>query len=387
MFAGALGAVAVAASVVAGPIAHADPAATPGPTLPVASVTASGDDGDGPANTLDGDLDTRWSDEGDGVWIDYDLGSARTIGSVALAWYQGDTRVTTFDVQVSGDNSAWTTVLARVKTSGTTTGFETYDFVDTTGRYVRIVGHGNTDNDWTSISETHVLGADGSGGGGGTCSVPADVLDLSNWYEGLPVGPAEDPTTVKQPQLATYQLDPWFTVTPDCAGVQFRAAVNGVTTSGSSYPRSELREMDGSDLASWSSTKGTSTMVINEAITHLPAAKPQVVAGQIHGSSDDISVFRLEGSDLYVTKGDNAHYKLITSSYQLGTSFQAEFVVSGGKIRAYYNGTLETTISESFSGAYFKAGAYTQANCDNSSPCSAGNYGEVVIHNLTISHT
>ncbi|MEU0789683.1 polysaccharide lyase family 7 protein [Amycolatopsis sp. NPDC005961] len=368
-------------AAVCAPVAHAAGA----PVLAVAAVSASGDDGHVPAASLDGDLGTRWSAEGDGAWIEYDLGSAQTVGSVALAWYQGDARVFTFDVQVSGDGSAWATVLSRHASSGRTADFEAADFADTAGRYVRIVGHGNTKNDWTSIAEAHVLGADG--GSGGSCAYPADVLDLRNWYEGLPTGQAEDPTVVKQPQLATFKADPWFVPTADCAGVRFRAAVDGVTTSGSGYPRSELRETKGADLASWSSTSGTSTMTIREAITHLPAGKPQVVAGQIHGSSDDITVFRLEGSNLYVTKGDDAHYKLITGGYQLGTVFEAKFVVSGGAVKAYYNGTLVTTISQKFSGAYFKAGAYTQANCGNSSPCSAGNYGEVVIHDLVVTHT
>jgi hypothetical protein len=218
------------------------------------------------------------------------------------------------------------------------------------------------------------------------CEYPADVLDLHNWYEGLPVGEAEDPTDVKQPELATYRADPWFTTTADCTGVQFRAAVNGVTTSGSGYPRSELRETDGSKNASWSSTSGTHTMVVKEAITHLPQEKNQVVAGQIHGSDDDLTVFRLEGTKLYVTKGDDTHYKLITGDYRLGTVFEAKFVVSGGAVKAYYNGELQATITEKFSGAYFKAGAYTQANCDKSAPCSGDNYGEVVIHGLTVTH-
>jgi hypothetical protein len=55
-------------------------------------------------------------------------------------------------------------------------------------------------DEWTSITETDVLGEDGSGGGG-DCEVPADVLDLSNWYVGLPIGDEESPTNVKQPQL------------------------------------------------------------------------------------------------------------------------------------------------------------------------------------------
>lgn len=39
---------------------------------------------------------------------------------------------------------------------------------------------------------------------------------------------------------------------------------------------------NGSHPASWSTTSGTSTMEIDEAITHLPEGTPHVVAGQIH---------------------------------------------------------------------------------------------------------
>jgi hypothetical protein len=141
----------------------------------------------------------------------------------------------------------------------------------------------------------------------------------------------------------------------------------------------------GSEEAAWSSTSGTHT-VVRERITHLPQDKPHVVAGQIHDSADDVSVFRLEGSSLHVTNGDTAHHKLVTSSYQLGTEFEAKFVVSGGQVRAYYNGTLQTTIATDFDGAYFKAGAYTQANCDNSAPCDEDNYGQGVITSLTVTH-
>src|SRR5262249_40599517 len=49
--------------------------------LPVASVTASADDGNVPANVLDGSLATRWSAQGDGQWIRFDLGTTRNIGA------------------------------------------------------------------------------------------------------------------------------------------------------------------------------------------------------------------------------------------------------------------------------------------------------------------
>ena len=51
-------------------------------------------------------------------------------------------------------------------------------------------------------------------------------------------------------------------------------------------------------------------------------------------------------------------------------------MVSNGSIKAYYNNVLQATIPKSFSGGYFKAGVYTQANCTNSSPCDTSNYGD-----------
>ncbi|NLG85578.1 MAG: discoidin domain-containing protein, partial [Firmicutes bacterium] len=43
------------------------PSATSEPTpLPIVAVSASADDGNVPANAIDGDLDTRWSALGDG---------------------------------------------------------------------------------------------------------------------------------------------------------------------------------------------------------------------------------------------------------------------------------------------------------------------------------
>jgi hypothetical protein len=82
-----------------------------------------------------------------------------------------------------------------------------------------------------------------------TPSVPAQILDLSNWKITLPIGTAEKPTEILQPQLGSYQLDPWFIV--QNGAVRLRAAVNAPTTSGSNYPRSELREMknNGKDMA------------------------------------------------------------------------------------------------------------------------------------------
>lgn len=229
--------------------------------------------------------------------------------------------------------------------------------------------------------------------GPGGCGTPAQVLNLRNWKITLPVDDPDQsgrqPLEVTQPQLAGYALAPWFIPTVGCDGVQFRSAVDGLTTQNSTYSRSELREManNGASRASWSSNSGTHTMVIDQAITHLPNDKRHVVAGQIHDGEDDVSVFRLEGTKLYLTKGGTTHYKLITDNYVLGTRFQAKFEVSNDQIRAYYNGVLQATIPASFSGAYFKAGVYTQANCSNSSPCDSGNYGQVIVYRVAVTHS
>jgi len=216
------------------------------------------------------------------------------------------------------------------------------------------------------------------------CAHPGRILALGGWKLTLPVGANGQPTEILSPRLGSYASS-YFRVTPTCNAVSFRAPVNGVTTVDSRNPRSELREMAGGGApAAWSSTSGTHIMILTEAFTRLPDGNPQVVGGQIHDADDDISVFRLEGTNLYVTNGDDPHYQLVTNTYSLGTPFEAKYVVGGGVVRAFFDGQLVATINRNFTGAYFKAGAYTQANCGDASPCDKGNFGEVVIYALKV---
>jgi hypothetical protein len=230
------------------------------------------------------------------------------------------------------------------------------------------------------------------------CQYPAQILDLTAWNITVPTpsdSKSEDEDdrdaakSVSQPKLETYVERPWFTPNATCDGVVFRAPVNGKTTDNSGYPRSELREMsaDGSKTAAWSSSVGTHTLVVDEAFTALPQGRPNVVGAQIHDGDDDVTVWRLEGTKLYVTKGDDSNYKLVTDSYVLGTRFEAKYEVSRDTIRAFYNGQLVATIPAQFSGAYFKAGIYTQANCkDKSVPCTSSNFGETAIYSVRVEH-
>lgn len=223
-------------------------------------------------------------------------------------------------------------------------------------------------------------------------NLPANVLNLTNWKITLPIdGPdaGSDADEVTQPALATYSIDPYFKNNSDNTGVLFRAHTGGATTSGSGYPRSELREMtnNGTTNASWSSSSGTHTMEIDQAITHLPVVKKHIVAGQIHDANDDVIVFRLEDQKLFIDINGNDGPTL-TSSYVLGTRFKVKFVVANNQTKCYYNDVLMYTYNHTYSGAYFKAGAYTQSSCTgtpgSSESCSA--YGEVLIYNVTVTH-
>lgn len=221
---------------------------------------------------------------------------------------------------------------------------------------------------------------------------PSQVLNFTNWKITLPIGEQKDATEIEQPELATYNIDPWFIVMPGGNGVRFRAAVNGATTSGSDYSRSELREMtnNGTEKASWSSIKGTHTMFLDQAITAVPKIKRDIVAGQIHDDNKDIILIRLDYPNLHIrVDGKNLH--TLDSSYTLGKRFSIKFVVSDGQTKVYYNNSPNPvyTLDKKYSNAYFKTGVYTQSNCSKEgspSLCNDNNYGEVIVYQTTAMH-
>src|SRR5439155_891934 len=92
----------------------------------------------------------------------------------------------------------------------------------------------------------------------GSTKFPSQVLDLQNWKLTLPIdangdGKADE---IVQPQLASFILVPPFSVSDGGTGVVFWANCGGATTSGSGYPRSELREMNGGTVAAWGTADG-----------------------------------------------------------------------------------------------------------------------------------
>lgn len=95
-------------------------------------------------------------------------------------------------------------------------------------------------------------------------------------------------TTKTQAQLATYDEAPYFTTNETGTAVKFAVRLDAVTTSGSSYPRSEARELnpDGS-LMSFTGTTEDHWMEGRSRISALAAYKRAMVIAQVHDADSD----------------------------------------------------------------------------------------------------
>ena len=106
-------------------------------------------------NVLDDNLDTRWSNNGVGSWIQLDLGTVNKICDISIAWYKGNERQNNFVISTSNDGVAFTNVLSS-KSTGSTLNAEKYNIIDTNTRYIRITVNGNTQNNYASLTEVSI---------------------------------------------------------------------------------------------------------------------------------------------------------------------------------------------------------------------------------------
>jgi hypothetical protein len=202
--------------------------ATPGSFVEItpggAAVSASANDGNLPANTVDGSLATRWSASGDGQWIRFDLGVPQVVARATIGFYNGNTRRALFDLQVSNDNASWTNVFTGAQSSGTSTQEQLFDFPDVTARYVRYLGHGNSSNLWNSLTEVSLFTPSGSTPPPPT---PTPTPTPSTPTPTRTPTPAATPTPTPTPQgapPATWQ-EHWFEHVQNVSLIQYNDTV------------------------------------------------------------------------------------------------------------------------------------------------------------------
>jgi hypothetical protein len=227
---------------------------------------------------------------------------------------------------------------------------------------------------------------------------PSGNFDLSHWKLTLPVDSSGNTTgtatEIHTPQLvAGYTNAFYFYTGPDGAMV-FWCPVTGATTSGSDYPRSELRELLNPDdnSVNWTGS-GTHIMDARCKVTLVPSTK-KVIIGQIHcftGAARPLLKLQYNNGTIEALVKESPNSDTDThfpfANVGLSNNIAYQFRVVDGVLSMIVNGAtqsvnvFQTDPAWTNQGLYFKAGDYCQ---DNSGPGTEG--AEVWFYSLAVCH-
>jgi hypothetical protein len=233
-------------------------------------------------------------------------------------------------------------------------------------------------------------------------AAPSGNFNLSNWKITLPVDQNDSTsgTAVEVQNLTGYQNSQYFYTGSDGAMV-FYAPVDGATTSGSSYARSELREMSASEKAAWKLSTGgfmSATLEV-DAAPNREGVGGKIVVGQIHGQDDELVRLYWENGTVYFVNdragSSNSETKFTlkdstgaTPDVSLNEKFSYTINAKGSSLEVdvYADGKVYESSTEINSvwqsdAFYFKAGAYLGANEGNGSGA-----GQASFYDLDVNH-
>ncbi|WP_176556250.1 polysaccharide lyase family 7 protein [Rubellimicrobium rubrum] len=237
-------------------------------------------------------------------------------------------------------------------------------------------------------------------------AVPSANFDLSEWKLQLPVD-AEGGLTGRYAEIKKLggYTGTWFHTGTDGAMVM-RAPVDGVTTGGARYARSELRELNPTFAsptnAEWSLQEGGSmavAMQVDFVPTKLDGSAAKVVVGQIHGGDHQLVRLYWENGSVYWVNGRNeAQSKDVvylfkdaqgnTPKIDLNETFVYTMDVKGHDLRLTLKAdgityTSAITIGPGWDDNrfYFKAGLYLGTNEETSR-----GEGQVSVYGIDVRH-
>jgi len=203
---------------------------------------------------------------------------------------------------------------------------------------------------------------------------PGGNFDLSNWKITLPDSSASE----KSPDQLEDGYESSYFYTDSDGSMTFYVKGNGGTTSGSSYPRSELRSLcnpDNSkaDRYNWkaSSSGGYHYVDGKYKIGKLDSSSRKVVIQQIHAyDAPPLVKIQYQSGKVYaLVKTDssgNNEDKFTIGEVDQYTQFSLKTVMSSGYLKLYFNGSQKKSIKvrDYWSGYtnYFKAGNYLQSS-------------------------
>lgn len=221
---------------------------------------------------------------------------------------------------------------------------------------------------------------------------PSGNFDLSVWKLTLPTGSgAKKADEILSPALVKGYTSQYFYTNSDGA-MTFWAPVNGVTTGGTHYPRSELREMKASGAEyDWTESDGVAVLRATCSVLQAPTSTGKTVIGQIHAKSINLPLLKLaydRGQIVALVKktsknDEDTPYKL--GRVGIGEKVNYEIRLDGDALTISANGVSATvSVAEDWRPVtfYFKAGNYVQATGDSST-----DGGRVAFYSIEVGHT
>jgi hypothetical protein len=211
-----------------------------------------------------------------------------------------------------------------------------------------------------SGSQNGGAGANAGGQGGGS-PMP---IDYSIWQLQLPTGSGTSPDTVSPSKLLMGYSDAYFYAAPD-GGQMFMDPPTGVTTSGSTRCRTELREALPTGAAAAWHASGTNTMTVTgKVVKGSGITVAQVFDG---GGGNTLCELQYTGGGFSVfyeeNKGGGGSTKL-SGAFPVGTKYTFMLSLSNGVLTVTINGKQLYSHTPSSgtqaSTFYFKVGNYDQ---------------------------
>jgi len=202
-------------------------------------------------------------------------------------------------------------------------------------------------------------------------AAPAQQFDLSHFNLQLPIPNQNSITQIQGNKLNNYASQ-YFYLDLAKNGMVFFVSSDGVTTHGSHYPRTELR-----DQRNWNFTE-QHTLTATLAVLEQPSTK-KIIVGQIHGDrkgTEAVKIWWVNGDLIVGVKPEvDAKEQRVTyaKNIPLNQKFSYQIAQSGKNVIVTIN-----NVSDSFhfgnswdtEQVYFKAGNYLQDN--STTPVSTG---------------
>jgi Ca2+-binding RTX toxin-like protein len=197
-------------------------------------------------------------------------------------------------------------------------------------------------------------------------------------------------------------INPRYFYTGSDGAMIFMAPVEGATTSGSRYARSELREMNGSERAAWAIKQGgfmKATLEVNQAPTLFNGKTGRVIVGQVHGQDEELVRLYWEKGTLYFVNdiagvtGRETKFALTNKAgakpnVALNEKFTYSINVTADRVKVSVSADGQTyTATDKIHQAwrsdafYFKAGTYLGVN-----ETQGTGYGQTSFYDLKFSH-